>query len=111
MKTSSKLLLLIIAAIFTFSPACARQPKAKRSADVIQKYFNKYAKKYKETVFRTSGGVKEVEVINQEEIHKNLVAVQAFLTLKDSSVQRISATLERGPFGWRFVSWENDTNL
>lgn len=101
---------LIVCMLFLF-PACARQPEAKRSSKIIQSYFKKYAKKYPTSIYGTSGGVKEVEIMNQKEIHKHLVAVQAFLTLKDGSVERINATVERGPTGWRFVSWENDTNL
>lgn len=109
MKKTSAFLAILIAAALALAPACAREPKAKQSSKLIQKYFNKYGKKYKETIF--AAGVKEIEVTNEEEIHKNLIAVQAFITLKDGSVQRINATVERGPIGWRFVSWENDSNM
>lgn len=106
-----KLLAVVVMVAFLAAPACARQPKAATGAKVIGKYFKKYGKKYKQTIFWTGGGIREVEVTKQEEIHKNLAAIQAFITLKDSSVQRVSVSMERGPFGWRFVSWENDTNL
>lgn len=109
MKKTPTFLAILITAALALAPACAREPKAKQSSKLIQKYFNKYGKKYKETIF--AAGVKDVDVTNQDEIHKNLVAVQAFVTLKDGSVQRINATVERGPLGWRFVSWENDSNM
>lgn len=103
------LLSFLLAFILAFAPACAREPRARQSAKIIQKYFNKYGKKYRETAF--ASGVKNIDVTNQDEIHKNLVAVQAFITMNDGSVQRINATVERGPIGWRFVSWENDSNM
>ncbi len=86
--------------------ACARQPSEQRSTKLIQKYFKKYGKKYPETIYGSST-VNEVDVTGQQEIHKHLVSVDAFLTLDDGTVQRIFATLEKGSFGWRFVSWEN----
>jgi hypothetical protein len=99
--------MVLVAASFT---GCARTPSTKKSAKVIQHHFQKYGKKYRSTVYGQSG-VKEVEVTGQQEIHKGLVAVESFLTLGDGNVQRIHATLERGPFGWRFVSWENATGM
>ncbi|MFH0799708.1 MAG: hypothetical protein V2A66_05960 [Pseudomonadota bacterium] len=111
MKRTAKTaaLLLIIPALFLSS--CARIPPPKQSSKLIQHYFKKYAKKYHDTTYARSGGIKEVEVTSQQEIHKYLVAVEAFITLKDSSVQRIRATLDKGPFGWHFISWENDTGI
>jgi hypothetical protein len=85
--------------------ACARQPSDKRAESVIRKHFKKYAKKYPNTVYGRSG-VKDVDVTGQQEIHKHLVAVESFVTLGDGTVQRIYATLEKGPMGWRFLSWE-----
>ena len=97
---------LIIAALgFT---GCARMPKSKNSAQLIQKYFHKYGKKYPTTVFGKSH-VKEVEITGQQEIHKGLVAVESFVTLEDGTVQRINATIKRGPIAWKFLSWENAT--
>ncbi len=73
--------------------------------DVIKKYFKKYGKEYKTTVYGQSC-VKEVDITGMEEIHKHLVAVDSFLTLENGEVQRIFVTLKKGPWGWRFVSWE-----
>ena len=87
--------------------ACARMPRPKTSAKLIRKHFKKYGKEYPTTVYGKSK-VAEVEVTDQSEIHKNLVAVESFVTLKDGTVRRIYATVEKGPFGWwKFVSWEN----
>ncbi len=108
-KCSFSAVALIIAVVF-LAAGCARMPTQKRSSAVITKYFKKYAKKFPETVYGKIG-VKEVEVTGQEEIHKHMVAVESFLTLKDGSVQRIDATLEKGPFGWKFISWENATGM
>ncbi|MFH1830212.1 MAG: hypothetical protein ABH871_05500 [Pseudomonadota bacterium] len=96
---------LAIALAFCFS-ACARMPTPAKSAKVIKKYFKKYAKKYPDTVYGKSK-VQEVEITDQSEIHKHFIAVESFVTLEDGNVRRIYATLEKNPFGWRFVSWEN----
>jgi len=99
----------IIALAAFLACGCARMPKPDRSAKVIKKYFKKYGKQYPTTVYGKSK-VKEVDVTGQEEIHKHLVAVESFLTLEDGQVQRIYATLEKRPWGWRFVSWELASN-
>lgn len=96
--------------LFVGMAGCARLPKPERSANLIKHHFKKYSKKYPNTVYGKSS-VKNVEVLNQSEIHKKLVAVSAFITLSDDSVQRISATIQKGPTGWRFISWENDTGM
>jgi hypothetical protein len=86
--------------------ACARMPTPAKSAKVIKKHFKKYGKKYPDTVYGKSK-VQEVDITDQQEIHKHFVAVESFVTLEDGTVRRIYATLEKYPFGWRFVSWEN----
>jgi type IV secretory pathway component VirB8 len=88
--------------------ACARMPSTAKSAKVIKKYFNKYGKKYPDTEYGKNR-VQEVEITDRQEIHKHFVAVESFVTLKDGTIRRIYATLEKGPLGWRFVSWENIT--
>jgi ABC-type oligopeptide transport system substrate-binding subunit len=98
--------LLAIAALL--GAGCARQPSAKKSSNIIKHSFKKYGKKYPNTVYGRNP-VKEVEVTGQQEIHKGLVAVESFVTLSDGDVQRVHATLERGPLGWKFTSWENET--
>ena len=89
---------------------CARVPTEKNSAKIIQKFFTKYGKKYPETAFG-KGKVGQVDITSRQEIHKHLVAVDAFITTKDGNVQRVNTTLGKGPFGWKFISWENATNL
>lgn len=110
MKRTKSIAILLVAVLALSMASCARQPSNKRSAKLIQHHFKKYAKKYPETVYGKYH-VKEVEVTGQQEIHKYLIAVEAFITLGDGSVQRVRATLERGPVGWRFISWENATNM
>ena len=86
--------------------SCARQPSYKRSQRIVKKFFKKYGKEYKKTVYGQSK-VESVEVLSQQEVHKDLVGIEAFITLEDGTVRRIHATVEVGPVGWRFVSWEN----
>jgi hypothetical protein len=104
-----RLLALVLGVVFSlsfFAAGCARQPSEKRSAKIISSYFEDYGKKYKDTVYGQSP-VETVELTRKYEIRKHLVAVEAFLTMKDGNVRRIHATIEKGPMGWRFVSWEN----
>lgn len=99
---------LVIAILCTsfISASCARQPSHGRSTDIIKSYLKKYGRKYPDTVFGKQK-IAQIEIVTQSEIHKNLVAIEAFLTFADGSVQRIHATIVKGPLGWRFVSWEN----
>lgn len=104
----SKLRIVAIIAIFGLCfVSCARLPKPETSARLIRKHFKKYGKKFPQTVYGQSK-VSEVEITDQSEIHKHLVAVESFVTLENATVRRIYATVEKGPFGWwKFVSWEN----
>ena len=105
-RISSLAIVLLLATPLAFG-GCARQPSQKKSASIIQHFFNKYGKKYPNTIYG-KGRVKEVQITNQQEIHRGLVAVESFVTLGDGNVERVHATLENGPLGWHFVSWEND---
>ena len=107
MKRSTRIVLIVALAALVVA-GCARMPKPARSARVIKSHFKKYSKRYPTTIYGKEK-VKEVEITGQEEIHRNLVAVESFITLGNGEVQRIYATLEKGPFGWRFVSWEHAT--
>ncbi|MBN1283268.1 MAG: hypothetical protein JXA24_05810 [Proteobacteria bacterium] len=104
MNRTLRISALIVLAAF-FVAGCARTPEPKTSQKVIRSYFKKYGKKYPTTVYGKSK-VRDVEVTGTDEIRKHLVAVDSFLTLADGQVQRIHATLQKGPFGWKFVSWE-----
>ncbi|MFA4875302.1 MAG: hypothetical protein WC956_01050 [bacterium] len=110
MKRRSIFLIALAVSIALMGAGCARMPTQKRSANVIKSYLHKYGKKFPETPYGKPG-VKEVEVTGRQEIHKHLVAVESFVTLKDGAVQRVNATLEKGPLGWRFISWENATGM
>lgn len=110
MKPSRLVLAISLAALLPLSAACVRTPTRVRCVEVVQKHFKKYGKKYPATVYGKSR-VKEVDITSQQEIHKHLVAVESFLTLEDGTVQRIHATLEKRPLGWRLMSWENATGM
>lgn len=83
-----------------------RLPSQMRSTQIIRSQLNKYAKKYKESNFGNKK-VLNVEILTIEEIHKHLVAVHAFVTMTGPEVYKVRFNIEKGPFGWRFVSWEN----
>jgi len=104
MKRTLKISALIVLAAFLVA-GCARMPEPKTSARIMRSYFKKYGNKYPTTIYGQSR-VKEIDITGQQEIHKHLVAVDSFITLENGHVQRVHATIEKGPFGWRFVSWE-----
>ena len=99
------LALLIVLTFVAGSAACARKPEPKVAERKIQKFFLKYGKEYPETVYGKHP-VTDVDVSTQEEIHKNLVASEVYLSLSGGDMQKISATLERRFIRWKVVSWE-----
>lgn len=101
---------LFIALMMVLAACGGRVPKPATSQKVIHKYFKKYAKKYPATEYGQYG-VTKVEVEGQQEIRKHFAAVEAFITLGDGNLKKINVTEEKGPFGWRFVSWEDATGL
>lgn len=100
--------LIAIALAMSLVAGCGRQPKPTTSAKLIKSYFKKYGKKYPSTVY-AKGAVQKAEINGQQEIHKGLVSADAFLTFREGGVQRIFATLLKGPFGWKVSSWEADS--
>ena len=104
MKPALKILALAVIAA-SLAAGCARMPKPDRSTQVLRSHFKRYGKKYPATIYGQSR-VKEMDITGQEEIRKHLVAVNSFVTLESGDVQRVHATLEKGPFGWRLLSWE-----
>lgn len=95
---------LIIAVMILGTTGCARMPKAKTAEAKIQKYFKKYGKKYPDTLYGKLP-VKSVDVEDMEEIHHNLVSVDAFLMLGETEVNKVNVTLEKKVI-WKVVSWE-----
>lgn len=97
---------LILAAIlcYSFAMGCARKPPVKTAQGRIESFFVKYGKEYPHTIYGKHP-VKEVDVISQEEIHKNLVATEAFLSLDNGDLQKVAVTFERR-VRWKIVSWE-----
>ena len=105
-RTARLLALALMTAMFFAS--CARLPTTVSTSGLTKSHFKKYGKKFPDTIYGKNK-VKDVEVTSTKEVHKGLAAVEMFITLSDGSVQRIHATIERKPTGWRFVSWENAT--
>lgn len=79
-------------------------PKPESAKSKIKSFFVKYGKKYPDTKYGQTP-VTDVDIISQEEIHKNLVSTEAFLTLGESNVEKIAVTFERRA-RWKIVSWE-----
>lgn len=99
------LVLLTALAFIAGSAACARKPEVKVAERKIHKFFLKYGKEYKDTEYGRHP-VTDVDISTQEEIHKNLIASEAYLSLSGGDMQKISVTLERRFIRWKIVSWE-----
>lgn len=100
--------LLMTICLFTLVACSGRLPSSSRATGLIRKHFNHYGKEYEKSPFGDKK-VTNVEILQINEIHKKLVAVLTFVTLSGSEVFKVRVTLEKGPFGWRYVSWENMT--
>lgn len=97
----------LIFPLILFSLACGgRLPNEQRTTRLLREHFNDYAKEYKKSPFG-SKKVVSVEILNLQEIHKDLITVQAFITMQGPDVYKVRVNIEKGPFGWRTVSWEN----
>lgn len=87
--------------------ACGgRLPAQSTAKNIVRNHFNQYGKKYEASPF---GGKKvtNVEILKIEEIHKHLVSAVSFVTLEGPEVFKVRLVIEKGPFGWRALSWEN----
>ena len=103
MKRALALIIILVSIVGSYG--CARKPEAKVAERKIHKFFLKYGKKFPDTVYGKNP-VTEVDISSQEEIHKNLVASEAYISLSGGDMQKISATLERRFIRWKVISWE-----
>ncbi|OGQ44723.1 MAG: hypothetical protein A3H42_01150 [Deltaproteobacteria bacterium RIFCSPLOWO2_02_FULL_46_8] len=99
-------LLILSISLVTLVGCFGRLPSTSRSTHLIRKYFNSYAKDYPESPFGKKK-VTNVELLSTDEIHKHYISVQAFVTMAQTDVHKVRVTIEKGPFGWRTVCWEN----
>lgn len=98
---------IIFTLLGLFLLACGgRLPTQSTTKNIIRKHFNHYGRDYKKSPF---GGKKvtNVEILKVEEIHKHWVSAISFVTIEGPEVFKVRVVVEKGPFGWRYVSWEN----
>jgi hypothetical protein len=103
-------LVFLIAVTLALTACGGRLPSPARSQKIIEHFFHRYAKKYPDTVYGQNK-VKEIQVEKQTEIRKHFATVESYVILNDGSLRKINATVEKGPLGWKFVSWEDNTGL
>jgi hypothetical protein len=101
---------LALAVTLVFCSCGGRLPKPHTSEKLIYKHFKKYGKKYPDTIYGRQPVIK-VEIDRQEEIRKHFAVVDAYVKLGDGTLRKINATVEKGPLGWHFVSWEDATGM
>jgi hypothetical protein len=98
--------IILIFCLLAFIVSCGgRLPSSKRAGAIVRNHFNHYGHKYKGTVYYKNP-TKDVEILSMEELHKGLVSAEAFITLQDDTLKKVLVTIEKGPFGWRYKSWE-----
>jgi len=100
-----KRFIVIVLMSFFLVSGCARVPRPKTSEHVLNGYFHKYGRKFKESDFGKYK-VDHVNIFYTEEIHKNMVAVTAEILFKEGPSQNVRAILQRKTLGWRIISWE-----
>jgi len=88
------------------STGCGRQPTSTKSRKIMTKFFEKYAKKYPDSIIGKYP-VEDVNVLHSEEIHKGVVVVYAILNLDNGMPIQTRFTIRKKPLGWKAVSWEN----
>ncbi len=98
------LALMLACGLIAGAFGCARKPEPKSAANKIQHFFVKYGKHYPDTIYGKHP-VTDVDVLSQEEVHKNLVSTEAYITLGNGDLQKVAVTLERR-LRWKVVSWE-----
>ena len=103
---TKKISLLLMICLIGVTACGGRMPEPKRARSVMSHHFNRYGKKFPASEFGHTQ-VQEIDILGTEEIHKNLVQSEAFVTLQNGNVFKVRFTLEKKALGWRAVSWEN----
>ncbi len=86
--------------------ACGGQiPSAETAHGILTKNFKKYGHKYKVSDFGKYP-LDHVEIIEVRGMQNNWAEVAAYTILTGGPVYKVRATLQKKPFGWKFVSWE-----
>ncbi len=83
-----------------------RIPSPKTSHRVLQRYFQKYGKKYKQSDFGRSP-IERIEIEEVREMQKDMAEAVASVHLSGGSTYRVRVTLEKKTYGWKAVAWEN----
>ncbi len=87
--------------------ACGgRIPSPQTAQGIIRKHLDHYGKKYADTLL-SGHKVSKVEIINIEEIQKDLATAQAMVSLDNGTELKIQMNfLHKLPLGWRQQGWE-----
>ncbi len=96
--------------LFLLTSCGGRVPSPQRAQHIIQRYFHKYGKRYKDSDFGKHR-VSKVEISSITELQKNHADIEAFTILDgEGGVYKIRAIVAKKTFGWKFVSWESLAN-
>ena len=99
-----KLLSLVL--VLGFLVSCGgRIPSPQTAHGKVQKYFQKYGKRYKNSDFGQHK-LERVEISSVQEIQKNMAEAEAFAYLADGVVYKVRVILRKKTFGWKVISWE-----
>lgn len=96
---------LLVSFLFVSSAYAARMPKEKNAQRVVQNYFHRYGHKFKESEFGRNK-IEYVRILDMEEIHKHLVAIEAEIKFIEGPIVNVRCNLNRKTLGWKLVTWE-----
>ena len=101
-----KTILFIFIILFGFAACSGRSPSPETAQKIIKKHLNHYGKKYPNTIL-SGHQVTKVEILEIEEIQKNLATGQAVVSLDNGTSLNIQMNfLYKYPLGWRQQGWE-----
>lgn len=98
--------LLFLLLVSIFSACGGRVPSPKTAQHVSASFLKSYGNKYKSSDL---GGknLDHLAINSIQELHRHVVEVDSFVTLKDGRALRTLLTLEKDfPRGWHVTSWE-----
>ncbi len=91
-------------------PSCGgRLPSPNTSQSIISHYLKNYGKKYPTSILGTQK-IEKVQVLEIEEVQKNLATLKAIVFLTQSTLKVQVNVIYKAPLGWRAQGWENLEN-
>lgn len=93
-------------ALTSMTTQAARLPSPERVQKISQKFFDRYGKKFPETVFGQHN-TQTIQINSIHEVSYHVAYADVALLFKDGRVGRALVKLDKKfPKSWRVISWE-----